>query len=229
MTVITPLPETPTPSIVFRVPPPARELVDFYELELFPYYFRESEEQLASILATEQAYVDEQLKAGAEEELNDTGLVAADYFTKRVRRSHIIYLASLLQTSMVKACQSLARLKEIDKWEAKTADYKGDQWVKKRKFLNEHGGIQIPDATWTVLSALVVLRNNLVHSNGELDVLSDKHRDLLATLPGTTFGQYEIQVEGSVVEYCFGATKRAVNIMEESLLQLYFKQGEPAR
>jgi uncharacterized protein YutE (UPF0331/DUF86 family) len=227
MTAITPLPETPTPTIVFRVPPPARELVDFYELELFPYYLRESEEQLTSILATEQAYIDEQLKAGAEEELNDSGMVAADYFTKRVRRSHIIYLASLLQTSMVKACQSLARLKQIDKWEAKAAEHKGDQWGKKRKFLDEHGGIQIPEATWKVLAALVVLRNNLVHSNGELDVLSDKHRELLSTLPGVKFGEYELQVESVVVEHCFGATRRAVNIMEESLLQLYLQQRGP--
>lgn len=222
MTAILPLPDANSnPSMVFRVrPPPPGGLVDLYELELFPYFFRESEDELAKILGIEQKYIDEQLAQGADEQLNESGMVAAEYFSKRARRSHIFYLTSLLQTAMVRACETLARLQRFDMNE-KLRAYKGDQWLKKRKLLEEFGGIFIPAATCDVLSALVALRNNLAHSNGEIQGLSDKERAKLETLPGLTIGQYEVSVGAATVDHCFAATHQAVDVMQDGLQQVH--------
>src|SRR5665647_2544818 len=80
--------------------------LDTYELELFDWYIKETETLLDEMLSSERAFIQEQVQAGAED-LNDSGIVAVDYYLKRVRYSHIIYMASLLESFLDRSCTCL--------------------------------------------------------------------------------------------------------------------------
>jgi hypothetical protein len=73
-----------------------RSSFDIYELELFEWYISETEQLLETMLEGERQYIAEQVDAGRED-INDSGIVAVEYYTKRIRYSHVIYMASLLE------------------------------------------------------------------------------------------------------------------------------------
>jgi hypothetical protein len=67
--------------------------LDTYEIELFAWYLRETDSLTARMESEELQYVQQQADSG-DPEPNDSGLVAAAYYSRRVRYSHVIYLAS---------------------------------------------------------------------------------------------------------------------------------------
>src|SRR5450759_2006041 len=72
------------------------ETLDLYEIELFVWYAKETEAVLEKMLSSEVAYIREQSTQG-NPEINDSGIVAVDYYARRIRYSHVIYLVSLLE------------------------------------------------------------------------------------------------------------------------------------
>ncbi len=51
------------------------------------------------MLSSELAYIREQYPNG-DPEVNDSGIVAVDYYARRIRYSHVIYLVSLLESCL---------------------------------------------------------------------------------------------------------------------------------
>jgi len=122
------------------------DTLDIFELELFDWYVKETESVLRQMLAGEHAYIQEQIAAGTPD-VNDSGMVAVDYYGKRLRYSHIIYLTSLLETCLERACTTLTTAIGKDAVPFSLEDLGGDQWSKRRKFL-ERKRPQTPVLTW---------------------------------------------------------------------------------
>jgi hypothetical protein len=55
-----------------------------FELSLFEFYLSENAAMIERMLAAESSYVEQQQLQGIEF-ANDSGIVAAEYFTKRIR------------------------------------------------------------------------------------------------------------------------------------------------
>jgi len=62
------------------------------------------------MLLEEQRYIQEQADSG-QQDLNDSGIVAAEYYAKRIRYSHVIYMASLLEAFLRGECDCWRSLK----------------------------------------------------------------------------------------------------------------------
>lgn len=77
-----------------------------FELSLFEFYMNENAATIDRMLSAERAYVEEQERCGIEM-VNDSGIVAAEYFTKRIRYADVIYLWSLIETFLESACKKL--------------------------------------------------------------------------------------------------------------------------
>src|SRR4029434_7759218 len=84
----------------------SNDTLDLYEIQLFDWYVKETEAVLNQMLSSEHAYIQEQIAAGVPD-ANDSGIVAVEYYTKRIRYSHVIYLTSLLETCLERACSNL--------------------------------------------------------------------------------------------------------------------------
>lgn len=119
------------------------DTLDIFELELFDWYTRETEAVLGAMSAGEHAYIQEQINAGTLD-INDSGAVAVDYYAKRLRYSHVIYLTSLLETCLERACATLTTALGKDAVPFGPDELMGDQWSTKLKFLERYGHFEIP-------------------------------------------------------------------------------------
>ncbi|CDH45917.1 hypothetical protein [Candidatus Contendibacter odensensis] len=117
--------------------------IDGYELQLFDWYIRETEQLIAGMLSAEKTYIQEQIDAGAED-INDSGIVAAEYHLKRVRYSHVIYMTSLLEIFLERSCEKLTNIIGKQNMPFNVGDLQGDPWSVKRKFLERYGKFEIP-------------------------------------------------------------------------------------
>lgn len=187
--------------------------LDMYELELFDWYVKETEALLDGMLSSEQAFIQEQDQAGAED-INDSGMVAAGYYLKRVRYSHVIYLTSLLETFLERACVALTAVIGDQNVLFTAAELKGDKWSVKRKFLERYGKFAIPDNLRSEIQALITLRNNLVHDNGSTCDIKDGERKILAKCSGINLDGYEVAIEGNYIRSAFEAIKAVVQFVE---------------
>jgi hypothetical protein len=204
-----PIPETLKAAFAGYAVPFVPGIVDHFEMELFSFYARDSEQLLEKMEAEARQYIQEQIDQGIDE-INDTGLVAVDYFVKRMRRSHVIYLASLLETCLGRACDALGDILGLADWTVIAKPFGADWWTRKRRFLEIQASFQIPNATWNTIWALITLRNNLVHANGEPETLSADDRARILSLPGVRIENYEVFVEPACIDACFHAVSQLV-------------------
>lgn len=168
--------------------------LDIYELELFEWYVRETESILEKMLTAERAFIQEQIDAGSNF-INDSGIVAAEYYLKRVRYSHVIYLGSLLETFLGRACDKLSAIAGDHNFPFSVSELKGDQWSIKRKFLERYGRFNIPDSIWSGIHSLISLRNFLAHENGLTNNMKTDVKKKLSVHPGLNLDNYEIVIE----------------------------------
>lgn len=192
------------------------DTLDIFELELFEWYVRETEGVLDQMLAGEQAYIQEQITAGRPD-LNDSGMVAVDYYGKRLRYSHIIYLTSLLETCLERACTTLTTAIGKDAVPFALAELSGDQWTRRRKFLERYGHFEIPRDRGAEVRVLIQVRNYLVHENGSTANLEDKHREAFRAQPGLNIEDAEFKIDAAYVRHGYEAVKAYVQAVEEKL------------
>lgn len=190
-----------------------------FELELFDWYVKETEAVLGQMSASEHAYIKEQIKAGRSD-LNDSGIVAVEYYAKRLRYSHIIYLTSLLQTCLEQACSTLTTAVEKESLLVGLGDLKGDQWSKRCEFLERNGRFELPGDRWTEIEVLIWVRNNLVHENGSTTDLNDEHRAAFEKRPGLNVDGYELKIDEAFVRHAYEAVKAYVQAVEEKLREV---------
>lgn len=192
------------------------DTLDIYELELFDWYVKETEAVLSQMLATEHAYIQEQVAAGVPD-INDSGMVAVGYYAMRIRYSHIIYLTSLLETCLERACSTLSVAVGKEAMPFGLAELTGDQWSKKRKFLERYGHFELPKDLWSEVLLLISIRNYLVHENGSTSNVPDDQRMALNKRPGLDIDSHEFNIEEAYVRHAYKAVKSFVRAVEERL------------
>jgi hypothetical protein len=191
-------------------------ILDIYELELFDWYVRETEELLNGMLSAEGAYIQEQIETEIQN-INDSGMVAVEYYLERIRYSHVIYMTSLLETFLERSCGRLTTIVGKHNLPFTATELKGDQWSVKRKFLERYGKFSIPKNVWAEIQVLILLRNNIVHDNGSTRELKPKEKTMLAKRPGVKLSGHEVVIEAEYVRSAFKAIKYMVQFIEAQL------------
>ncbi|MFI5366940.1 MAG: hypothetical protein ACHQ4J_15100 [Candidatus Binatia bacterium] len=197
-----------------------------YELELFAWYLHETDSLTQRMQQEELHYVREQSDAG-DPEPNDSGLVAAAYYSRRARYSHVIYLASLLEASMKRECQRLIAAIGEHNVPFRAADLRGDPWTRKRKFLEGYGDFKIPSSTWTPVQKLLNVRNVLVHDNGSTESMKEDQISALAKIPGITIFAGEVEVGPEYLLGAFQAVKGLVSFLHEKVSVVIDQEIKP--
>jgi hypothetical protein len=183
--------------------------LETYELDLFGWFRRETEETWAQMDTEEQKYVQEQIAAGAEE-INDSGVLAVGYYRKRMRYSHVIFLASLLEGAMKHECDRLT-IALGAKVLFKPSELKGDPWSARKVFLERHSSFQTTADLWDSIKDLLAVRNALVHHNGEISLLTKEQVAALGKIPGVDVEHSDVGIEASYLDQ---ATESVRNLME---------------
>lgn len=191
-------------------------VLDTFELELFSWYLRETNALIARMEAEEVAYVQRQYEAG-DPEPNDSGIVAATYYARRVRYSHVIYLASLLESIMKRECGRLIAALGGKNVPFRPSDLKGDPWTAKRRFLEKYGHFEIEPDLWRPLQQLLDVRNMLVHDNGGVDSLRADQRAALAKVNGVQIVSDELEITAEYVQTAFEGVKRVASVLDAGI------------
>ncbi len=202
------------------------DTLDVYEIELFDWYVKETEAVLIQMLSSEHAYIQEQIAAGVPD-INDSGIVAVEYYAKRMRYSHIIYLTSLLETCLERACSKLTIAVSKETMPFGLAELTGDQWSKKRKFLERYGHFELPKDLWSEVQVLISVRNYLVHENGSTANVPDDQRNALKKRPGLDIDSYEFKIEEAYVRHAYQAVKSFVQAVEERVGEVIRRAKPP--
>lgn len=183
--------------------------LEIYELDLFRWFRKETEETWSQMEDEEKKYIQEQVAAGGEE-INDSGVLAVGYYRKRTRYSHVIFLASLLESAMKRECDRLSTALG-DKVLFKASELKGDSWSARKIFLERHASFQTPDDLWRSIKGLLAVRNALVHHNGETSLLTHEQIAVLGKIAGVDVDHSEVGIEAG---YLDNATESVHNLME---------------
>lgn len=200
--------------------------IDVFELELFDWYLKETEMVVSGMLAAEREDVPQQTARGVED-VNDSGIVAAEYYTKRIRYSHVIYLTSLLESCLERACSVLRTVIGEENVLFELGDLSGDQWSRKRKFLERYGRFELPRDGWSEIEVLTLVRNCLVHDNGNPTGLSQKARKAVGQRPGIDIDGYEVRIEEAFVRHSHEAVRLFVYSVEERLKEAVQRAQRP--
>lgn len=188
--------------------------LETYELDLFGWFRRETEETWAQMDAEEQKYIQEQIATGAEE-INDSGVLAVGYYSKRMRHSHVIFLASLLEGAMKRECDRLS-IALGEKILFKPSELKADPWSARKIFLERHGSFQTPGDLWDSIKDLLALRNALVHHNGEISLLTKEQIAVLGKIAGVDVARSEIGIEASYLDLATESVRTLMEFLHES-------------
>jgi len=192
------------------------DTLDLYEIELFAWYAKETEGVLQKMLSSERAYIREQTAQGGPE-INDSGIVAVDYYARRIRYSHIIYLVSLLESCLERACSTLMTVSSPETKPFGPTELKGDPWTRRRKFLERYGSLKIPNDLWTAPEMLISVRNCLVHENGSTANLSDDKRKKIGEFPGLDISGSEFKIGQIYVLHALQALRALVKHVEDGI------------
>lgn len=199
--------------------------LDTYELDLFQWFRKETEETWERMDSEEQKYIQEQVNSGAEE-INNSGILATEYYRTRMRASHVIFLASLLEGAMKQECDRATRAlaKQIL---FKPSELKGDAWSARRAFLERHGSFRIPDELWKPIKSLLAVRNALVHHSGEISLLTRAQVLELRKISGITVDSSELGVDVSFVDDAAKAIQDAMEFLHAKINELIDRALKP--
>lgn len=201
-------------------------ILNFYELELFDWYVRNTEETLNIMITSERNCVQEQIDAKIED-INDSGILASEYYLIRVRYSHVIYMASLLETFLEGACEKLTAVAGFQNLPFGISELNGDKWSVKRKYLERYGKFTMPNDVWSEINALITLRNNLVHDNGSTTTLKPDDKKMLSKRAGLGLAGHNITIEAEFIHNAFNAMKTLTKFIEIQLSEFIDRAKRP--
>jgi len=194
----------------------SKDTLDVFEIELFDWYVKETDILINEMLSSEQTYVKEQVELG-DPEPNDSGLLAVEYYTKRIRYSHIIYLVSLLERCLEEACSMLISTLDLDVKLLNPIELKDSKWNKRRKFLERYGSVKLANNLWAEPEMLIRVRNYLVHENGSTAGLSDKGKKDLGEMPGLDIKGLEFRIEAEYIKHAFKSVRTFVRAIDKEI------------
>lgn len=93
-------------------------------------------------------------------------------------------------------------------------EIRGDQWETKRKFLERYGKFSVPKDIWLEIHVLTLIRNNLVHDNGDTNALSKKLKDSISNKVGLSIEGSDIVIEKEYIDNVFNAMKSLFKYIE---------------
>jgi hypothetical protein len=196
----------------------ADDCLGLYELSLFEFYLNENETTIQRMLSAELAYVEEQVSHGVKV-VNDSGIVAAKYFTRRIRYADVIYLYSLIETFLENACKKLDFILNGPDG-CFNAGRGGGKWQRCNKFLLDHGGFGVIGLFEGVLQSARTVRNCIAHDNGHTGDLTEAEKTALLTEAGLTLNDGDIVVDHKFVQNAFDAFKVMVVAVNSELSKL---------
>ena len=189
-----------------------------FELSLFEFYSKENEATIEQMLTAERQYVQEQVQREVEL-VNDSGIVAAEYFTKRIRYSDVIYLCSLVETFLVNACKKIVRV--LDKPGLEFEPGRGvGKWRRCEDFLAGQGCVEPGIVSSGALRAMWIVRNVIVHDNGEISGLRPDEIEILQPVAGLDLRKSEVEIEREFIDRSFAVFKDLVRIVREGVNSL---------
>lgn len=194
-----------------------------HELQLFAWYLEESEAVLRRMQAEEVEYIRRQVAAGLED-VNDSGLLATGYQLRRIRYSHIIYLASMLESVLKRECDRLALALGPQGAPISAAEIRGDQWSSKKTFLERFGHFEISDTIWSPTKHLTRVRNILVHDNG---AVSSTELGRLRGIAGITVVSGEVEVDVSFVTDSFNSVRNLADFLNKHVAEVIARRLRP--
>lgn len=189
--------------------------LETYELDLFGWFKEETEETWARMDAEEQRCIQEQVASGAEE-INNSGVIATDYYRRRMRSSHVIFLASLLESAMKRECERLSHALR-DQALFKPSDLKGDPWKVRRIFLERYGSFEIPETLWEPIKDLLTVRNALVHHNGDVFLLTQEQISTLCNVSGISLSSSEVGIDERFVDQAIDSVRNIAQFLHNNI------------
>lgn len=172
--------------------------LDYYELDLFQWFRRETEDTLVRMETEERNAIQEQIESRVED-INDSGILAVNYYRRRMRSSHLIFLASLLEGAMKRECDKVLQALN-DQVLFKPSELKGDPWSVRKTFLERYGAFQIPEGMWKPISNLLDVRNALVHHSGDAMLLTDEQKSKLSKISGISIDTGEVDIDVGFID-----------------------------
>ncbi len=198
-------------------------VLDPDELSLFEWYVHENSNVIERMLAEEREFALQQSSDLAD----SSGMVAAEYYIKRARYADIIYMASLLETYLIRACERLIAVLSDHNVTFRPKEFSGNKWTKRQKFLELYGSFTFPKKYWPDLQTLVLVRNTLVHENGRTDRIPCDDAQRIEECPGISINQYEVVIYKEYVEHCLSAFKSLVKFLDKQLDQTIGRSLQP--
>ena len=192
------------------------DIIDQEEFDLFDWYSKETESVLEQMLSSELNYINEQISNG-NPDVNDSGMIPVNYFAKRIRYSHVIYLVSLLESCLEEACSKLITVVGHEITPFGPTELKGDQWNKRRKFLERYANLKISKELWSEPNMLYSIRNYLVHENGSTANISEEKRKEIKKRPGVNIDGYEFNIEKDYIQHSLEALRLLVKAIEKGV------------
>lgn len=204
-------------------------IFDSDELSLFEWYVSEHENTIERMLAEEHAYVNEQVDAGLDlGDVNDSGMVAVEYYIKRARYADVIYLTSLLELYLSRASKKLERVLGGQNVTFRPNDLTGNKWVRHKKFLEGYGKFNFPDDGWATLLTLIDVRNILVHENGDTTAIKSQDTlDRIKKSPGLRADHGEMVIEDTYLTHCLPVFRSLVEHINSRISQSIERTLEP--
>ena len=187
------------------------DVLNFDELSLFEWYVSEQTKVIDLMLTEERAYVKEQVDAGLDlGDVNDSGMVAVEYYIKRARYADVIYLTSLLELYLSRASKKLERVLGDHNVTFRPNELTGNKWVRHKKFLEGYGKFVFPNDPWTTLLSLIDVRNVLVHENGDTTATQSTAMSKFLQSPGLKEEHGELEIEAAYISHCLSAFRSLV-------------------
>jgi hypothetical protein len=183
-----------------------------FEIDLFEYYFEENEKRIAKLIDEENQQIQEcnRLKA----EYSDSGIIAVQYFEKRIRYSHIVYLTTLLEKCLKEACGRIKDTIGSQEVPFNWTELKGSTWEQCTKFLKEYAKVEVETKKQKKIRILHEIRNKIVHDGGEVD---QNFCTKIAEVAGVDCRSSEIHVDGQYVRDMFEIVKSIAEKIDHSI------------
>jgi hypothetical protein len=162
------------------------------EIKLFEWFAQETYNMISSMLTTENSIIKQQIDAGSD--VNDSGIAAIGYFAQRMRYSHVIFLTSLFESFLDRACATLTNVIGEQNIPFALEELTGEKWSKRRRFLEGYGNFGIDQDLWSVAKDLMDVRNLIIHEGGSTYGIKVERKNALCRRLGLRFDGAEITV-----------------------------------
>lgn len=199
--------------------------VDMYEFELFRWFKKETEDAWARMDDQERQYIKDQVASGAEV-INDSGIIATDYYRSRMRFSHVIFLTSLLEAAMKRECNRLNKAIGAQVL-FKPSELKGSPWSMRRIFLERYGHFEVPSSMWEPIKHLLAVRNALAHHNGDVLLLTQEQISTLRKISGISLNSSEVGIEEEYVDQAIEAVREIVQFLHAKVNEVIDRAVNP--